>query len=125
MALIQGVRGAAPCPVCLVPQDQQVHLNRLPLYPLRTKEDAHAVVQQVYESRVQQESNLKPQGLRPIEVSFTLSLSGIFFMTNAHGRMSFGECLTVIPTVLYLGIGFMHTTLGFSVTICLMSSKKL
>ena len=77
MALIRGVRGAAPCPVCLVPQDQQVHLNRLPLHPLRTKEDAHAVVGQVYETRVQQETNLKPQGLRPIEVSFILAICSL------------------------------------------------
>ncbi|KAI1782317.1 hypothetical protein LXA43DRAFT_1145587, partial [Ganoderma leucocontextum] len=70
MALIRGVRGAAPCPVCLVPQDQQVHLNRISLHPQRTKEDAHSVVGQVYATRVQQESHLKPQGLRPIENVF-------------------------------------------------------
>ena len=68
MALIWGLWGAAPCPVCLVPQDQQVNLTRVLLHPLHTKEDAHAVVGQVYETRVAQESQLKPQGLRPIEV---------------------------------------------------------
>ena len=68
MALIQGVQGAVPCPVCLVPQDQQVHLTCVLLHPLHTKEDAHVVVGQVYETCMAQESQLKPQGLCPIEV---------------------------------------------------------
>ena len=124
MALIRGVRGAAPCPVCLVPQDQQVHLNRIPLHLPRTKEDAHSVVGQAYATRVQQESHLQPQGLRPIEVSLVSVITHLY-VTNVDNRMSFGEFPTVILTVLCHGIVFMHTILGSSVTIYLMSSKRL
>ena len=58
MALIWGLQGAAPCPVCLIPQDQQAKLNRLSLHPPHTKEDTHAIVGHVYETHAQQESHL-------------------------------------------------------------------
>lgn len=122
MALIRGLRGAAPCPVCLIPQGQQSTLNRINMHPLRTKAEAQAMVKQVYPTRAVQESQLQPQGLRPIEVSS--KLINIQYLILICPRMSFGVFHIVIHTKPCHGTDFMLITLDSLVTIYLMSFKK-
>lgn len=67
MALIRGEKGLYPCPICLVPRDQQSDLSRS--YTLRTA--AHT--QEFYEAGLklratEREELLKSKGLRNVAV---------------------------------------------------------
>jgi len=62
MALIRGVQGLYPCPICLIPSQDLANINITA--PLRDMEETqHLVAESV-------EANLKGQGLRPVEVKF-------------------------------------------------------
>ncbi|OSC97911.1 hypothetical protein PYCCODRAFT_1418559 [Trametes coccinea BRFM310] len=69
MALIRGLMGLAPCPVCLVPSDKQWELGREALYPLRTVEESQMLVE-MGGTQAEQEERLRPVGLRPVKNVF-------------------------------------------------------
>ena len=69
MALIRGLMGAAPCPVCLVPNDKQSELGLEPLWPYRTvAESQQAVTSTKQMTQANREAILQPLGLRPVDV---------------------------------------------------------
>ena len=68
MSLIRGLNGSCPCPVCLVPQNQQSNLGIEPLYPLRTINDGASILANQEMTIGEKESALKVLGLRPIAV---------------------------------------------------------
>ncbi|KAH9848281.1 hypothetical protein C2E23DRAFT_739970 [Lenzites betulinus] len=70
MALIRGVNGLSPCPVCLVPQDQQSILGIQPLYPLRQHSDVEPHLDNKNLNKGQLEAIIKPLGIRPIKNVF-------------------------------------------------------
>ncbi|KAH7917227.1 hypothetical protein BV22DRAFT_974760, partial [Leucogyrophana mollusca] len=68
MALIRGLHGKCPCPICLVPAHHQYKHSKT--YPLRTAEEAQALVAFYKQDRAAGEERLKEQGLRPVENVF-------------------------------------------------------
>ena len=68
MALIRGLRGLCPCPICLVPNDKQADI--VTLYPLRTSKDTLRIIKEADELQLQgeREELLKSYGLRYIKV---------------------------------------------------------
>ncbi|KAI0690406.1 hypothetical protein C8T65DRAFT_745808 [Cerioporus squamosus] len=70
MTLIRGVNGLFPCPVCLVPADEQAELGLAPLYPLRTQEQAQSIVMNPNLSDRKKEEKLKAIGVRNVENVF-------------------------------------------------------
>ena len=70
MALIQGVKGKFPCPVCLVPTDHQSNLSED--YPLRTAYNTQKIFEEVNRTPLQRDKEviLKSYGLRPVQVGF-------------------------------------------------------
>lgn len=65
LALIRGLRGNSPCPICLVPKG---HLSELAQrYPERREEDVEEKVEKV-ETKKAKEAVLKPLGLRAVKV---------------------------------------------------------
>ncbi|KAI8993803.1 hypothetical protein BD414DRAFT_456923 [Trametes punicea] len=69
MALNRGPMGLAPCPICLVPQNQQAVLGIEPLWPLRTVEESQQLVE-MGGRVVDVDARLRPVGLRPVENTF-------------------------------------------------------
>jgi len=74
MALIRGMRGLCPCPVCLVPNKEQRNVTKV--YPLRTAVQTKAVIEEVKSKRTESEKEeiLKGQGIRSVSVSVSLLL---------------------------------------------------
>ncbi|KAI0649456.1 hypothetical protein C8Q79DRAFT_999221 [Trametes meyenii] len=70
MSLIRGPKGKCPCPVCLVPQDQQTNLGEVPLYPYRDPAVAQALVEDPTLKGEEREKKFKSLGLRPLENVF-------------------------------------------------------
>ncbi|KAJ2978154.1 hypothetical protein NUW54_g11326 [Trametes sanguinea] len=71
MALIRGLQGVAPCPICLVPAEEQSVLGMEPLYPLRNVETSlRLVTETAHTTNVAREAVLQPLGLRPIQNVF-------------------------------------------------------
>lgn len=70
MALIRGVKGLFPCPICLVPQDQLSDLSET--FPLRTQQESEALFHNAQEMRTQEEKEklMKSQSLRMVEVCY-------------------------------------------------------
>jgi hypothetical protein len=68
MALLHGVNGNFPCPVCLVPQESQWDLSQN--FALRTKDDSRHQFLRAMEERTLEKHNeiLKMHSIRPIEV---------------------------------------------------------
>jgi hypothetical protein len=68
MALIRGLKGLYPCPMCLVPQEQQADLSQV--FPLRTQQGSEALFCQAQElNRMEDKENLlKTQSLRIVKV---------------------------------------------------------
>jgi hypothetical protein len=68
MTLIRGVTGLFPCPVCLIPKDQQSNLAAS--YGLHTADDLRDTYKAalVATTKAESERLLKSKGLRPIEV---------------------------------------------------------
>jgi hypothetical protein len=68
MALIRGANGKCPCPICLVPKDEQHDLGKT--FRERTAFDTQTIVEHAMNlPRERAESHLKKNGLRPIRVS--------------------------------------------------------
>ena len=69
MALIHGVQGNCPCPICLVPQQKQS--DYLTLWPQRTMEKTQQLIEEAKElPKSQAENLLKSQSIRPLEVHY-------------------------------------------------------
>lgn len=65
LALIRGLRGNSPCPICLVPKG---HLSELAQrYQERREEDVEEKVEKI-ETKKAKEAALKPLGLRAVTV---------------------------------------------------------
>lgn len=69
MSTILGAQSGYPCPICLVPRDQQYALGNT--WPLRTLEGTNSLVSlaRLQERRKDQKQLLDQQSLRPITVS--------------------------------------------------------
>ncbi|THH05669.1 hypothetical protein EW146_g9838 [Bondarzewia mesenterica] len=86
MALIRGLGGKCPCPICLVPKEQQIELSIR--YPLRTASDTHVILAQANDARLAEDKEkiLKAHGLRPVKVKAALHQSYILmFIVHYHG----------------------------------------
>jgi hypothetical protein len=70
MAAIRGAQGACPCPVCLIPRDQQADLAVVPQYPRRTKQNMKAQWEHAKALRTvaERETILQALGLRDVNV---------------------------------------------------------
>ncbi|TFK83026.1 hypothetical protein K466DRAFT_666133 [Polyporus arcularius HHB13444] len=66
MTLIRGVNGLFPCPVCLVPAEEQAELGLSPLYPLRNQEQGKEIVLNTTLSDRQKEERLKKISIRDV-----------------------------------------------------------
>lgn len=77
MALIRGLKGLFPCPMCLVPQHAQSNLSGT--FELRTQAESQKLVEKALGSATlaEAESILKVQSLRPVRVILFL-----FFKTR-------------------------------------------
>ncbi|KAG2135968.1 hypothetical protein DEU56DRAFT_913061 [Suillus clintonianus] len=82
MALIRGVKGKFPCPVCLVPQDEQL-VNRV--FALRTSRNSQQVLCTARGRRTAQEKeeDLKAYSLRNVENVFWK-----IFLADVHRALS-------------------------------------
>jgi hypothetical protein len=70
MALIRGVQGDCPCPICLVPRQKQS--DYLTLWPQRTMDETRQLVEAAKElPKGQAEDLLKSQSIRPLEVQYS------------------------------------------------------
>jgi len=88
MALIRGINGDCPCPICLVPRQKQS--DYLGVWKRRTMNETSQLVKEAGKcSKAQAEALLKPQSLRPVEVYLIL-----FYLFNFSNvillRMHFG-----------------------------------
>jgi hypothetical protein len=73
MALIRGEKGLFPCPICLVPRDEQSDLSKL--HPLRTAEQTRSAYETGLElTAADCDELLKSKGLRNVEVSMSFSM---------------------------------------------------
>ena len=66
MALIRGIKGACPCPVCLVPANMQSQLKIE--YRRRKAADAYNIVWNDSLNQGEKDKYLQPLGLRNVEV---------------------------------------------------------
>jgi hypothetical protein len=90
MALIRGLRGNFPCPICLVPQDMQHDLTLT--YDLRTAKDTQRILKDADKLQYgyQREELVKSKGLRYIKASLKFSL--LKFTDDANTCI---ECILV------------------------------
>ncbi|KAJ7757236.1 hypothetical protein DFH07DRAFT_868144 [Mycena maculata] len=70
MALIRGLQGLYPCPICFVPWNEQSDLSAE--HPLRTGSESQHIVEQARELRTaaDREEHLKDHGLRDVDNAF-------------------------------------------------------
>ncbi|KAJ6552133.1 hypothetical protein DFH09DRAFT_1248753 [Mycena vulgaris] len=70
MALIRGLQGLYPCPICFVPWDQQSDLSTA--HPLRTGIESQRILEEARETRTvaEREEILKDHGLRDVKNAF-------------------------------------------------------
>lgn len=72
MALIRGLRGLRPCPVCLIPAKELSNL--FAVHPKRTRIDTETILAQARERNAEgKEDLLKHNGMRDVDVSLHLS----------------------------------------------------
>jgi len=78
MALIRGLKGLYPCPICFVPWNEQSDLSTE--HPLRTGAESQRILMDARAKRTLAERDelLKDNGLRDVEV--------IHFFFTAFGR---------------------------------------
>ncbi|KAG1761725.1 hypothetical protein EDD22DRAFT_619601 [Suillus occidentalis] len=83
MALIRGLMGKFPCPVCLVPRDELS--NTLKVFPLRTCTETKALLARAREctTLAAREQILSSQSLRDVDSSF-----GVLEHTDIHRALS-------------------------------------
>ncbi|RPD68252.1 hypothetical protein L226DRAFT_527358 [Lentinus tigrinus ALCF2SS1-7] len=69
MSLIHGPNGLAPCPICLVPKDQQhvIHWPPDTAYPLQDYQEVQEIVEK-HMSAGAKEALLQPLGIRPVHI---------------------------------------------------------
>lgn len=79
MALIRGLMGKFPCPICLVPRDELYKTSNI--YPLRTSAGAKALRVQARESTTLEarEQILSSESLRDVDVSLCFGSDSINF----------------------------------------------
>ncbi len=70
MALICGLGGLCPCPVCLVPKDQLKFVTEK--WPLRVSKQGQDILNNKSLTKKQREVKLKKLSLRPVVVSIYL-----------------------------------------------------
>lgn len=101
MALIRGLKGKFPCPICLVPQDLQAIFSDN--YMLRTAAESQKVLNMARAKslEMEKESDLKSHSLRDVEVcclsiitrhSITLVWKNVFWKVphcDVHRALSF------------------------------------
>lgn len=103
MALTRGMNGMCPCPVCLVPQEEQITLTVNPTWPLRDPKVAEELVAlKGTITAAALNEKLQPLGLRPVEVwsniclhAETLIYPGLFcrtFSGESQDATSIGHC---------------------------------
>lgn len=66
MALLKGINGKCPCPVCLIPGENLLDLHNA--YPLRQVSHGQSVMMDTTLRQTQKSAQLKPLGLRAIQV---------------------------------------------------------
>lgn len=71
MSLIRGPNGLAPCPICIVPKDQQ-HIIHWPETPMRNYEEVMRIVAS-HMTNAEKEALLQPLGCRPVFVSLIIT----------------------------------------------------
>lgn len=71
MALLRGLKGNFPCPICLVPRESQWDLSQS--FPLRTANESRAQFLKAMNERnlEKRDKILKEHSIRPIEVIMT------------------------------------------------------
>lgn len=81
MALIRGLKGLYPCPICLISNDDQSNLSVI--FTLRTQHDSKALVDDALESATAEaaEAILKTQSLRPVKVFKFYQILTCFYKT--------------------------------------------
>ena len=74
MALIQGSNGLCPCPVCLVPKNEQRNISGT--YPLRIAANIKMLVDKAEncQTEAEKEEILKTEGIHSVSVSAPLSI---------------------------------------------------
>lgn len=75
MALIRGVRGLCPCPICLVRNTKLSDVHTI--CERRTADTAQSIVEDTTTSKTEKDEQLKPLGLRCISVRNTSGLTVI------------------------------------------------
>jgi hypothetical protein len=79
MASLRGARGLFPCPVCLVPKDEQWKASAV--YPVRTTKDARSIYRRAKTMlQKDREKLLKDHGMRFVQVSQL----NVLFESAAH-----------------------------------------
>jgi hypothetical protein len=117
VALIRGVKGLCPCPICLVPADKL--LEHAPEgYEHRTATQTKLIIDEANKAitNTAKEAVLKPYGLRDVPVSSQFSKSQTDSFTIAS-RMFSGTLQTVIHITHSHLTGFMQCTVACSTTI--------
>ncbi len=89
MALIRGPNGLAPCPVCLVPKNEQQYLKLPSGHPPRDWRAVQAIVKSNM-SATKKEALLQPHGWRAVEVFVFMCLARLLRFTG-FVRMCSGE----------------------------------
>lgn len=79
MALIRGLRGLFPCPICFVKSDEQSDVTVVP--EARSMTHSHSTIQKARTLNAEgREDLLKGSGLRNVDVSFCILLN--FFVSQ-------------------------------------------
>jgi hypothetical protein len=95
MTLIRGVQSKHPCPICLVPKEDQGNLFER--YPVRSSEESMALVRQCkLMSKGDAEDLLSKQSLRPVEVGGILNVICCLIQFHLY-RMHFGMLHSLGP----------------------------
>ncbi|KAG1730131.1 uncharacterized protein EDB91DRAFT_1239146 [Suillus paluster] len=91
MALIRGLMGKFPCPICLVPHNELS--NTLNVYPLRTSVDTKALCARAQESTTLQarEQILSSQSLRNVDSSFDVLEHTDVHRALSHDKLHFNN----------------------------------
>ncbi len=82
MALIRGLKGLFPCPICLVPHEKLNELGLTSLFELRNSGQHIAILQNKTLNKGQLEEALKAKSLRPIEVGHISSCRSPVHLSN-------------------------------------------
>ncbi|KAG1788983.1 uncharacterized protein HD556DRAFT_1433910 [Suillus plorans] len=89
MALIRGLKGKFPCPICLVPQDEQSVLSHELQLRTSTESEETLRLARAKKSKKERENLLKTYSLRDVENVFWRML-----LTDIHRALSF-DCMHV------------------------------